>query len=84
VAIFDDLLGFGLPLLVVAAIVILVRRMLRRHRLTDKELQQLELDQQEPVTTMMLPTLTTEMTARVARDPDFELDASTVRNRQGF
>jgi hypothetical protein len=33
---------------------------------------------------MHLPTLTTEMTGKVARDPQFELDASQVRNRQGF
>jgi hypothetical protein len=33
---------------------------------------------------MMLPTLTTEMSGKVARDPEFELDAMTVRNRQGF
>ena len=31
-----------------------------------------------------LPTLTTEMTGNVVRDPDFELDANKVRGRQGF
>jgi len=58
--------------------------MLRRHELTEKELDLLEHDQREKFSSMMLPTLTTEMNAKVARHPQFELDASTVRNRQGF
>ena len=67
--IFDDLLGFGLPVLIAAGIVMLVSRMLQRHRPTEKELRQLDL--------------TTEVTKRVAR-PQFAWDASAVRNRQGF
>ena len=69
---------------VVGGVVLLVRRMLRGHQLSDEELERLEQDRRAPVSSMMLPTLTTEMDAKVARDPDFELDASTVRNRQGF
>ncbi len=80
-AIFSSLLGFGTPVLIVTAIVLLVRRMLRRHKPTEKELRQLELDQQNPVPAMMLPTLTTEGTDTVARDPDFEIDALRVRLR---
>ncbi len=80
-AIFNVLLGFGTPVMIVAAIVLVVRRMLRRRKPTEKELRQLELDQREPLPTMMLPTLTTEGTGSVARDPDFELDALRVRLR---
>ena len=69
---------------VVGGVVLLVRRMLQDHRLSEEELERLEQNRREPVSSMMLPTLTTEMDAKVARDPDFELDASTVRNRQGF
>jgi hypothetical protein len=75
-------LAIAIP--IVGGVVLLVRRMLRRHVPTDDELERLEQSQREPVRSMMLPTLTTEMDAKVARDPDFELDASTVRNRQGF
>ncbi len=75
----DELLGFGLPFVILGGVVLLVRRMLRRHKLTEKELRQLELDQQNSVQAMMLPTLTTEGTRRIGRDPEFELDAEVVR-----
>jgi hypothetical protein len=75
-------LAIAIP--IVGGVVLLVRRMLRGHQLSEEELDRLERDQREPVSSMMLPTLTTEVDAKVARDPDFELDASTVRNRQGF
>jgi hypothetical protein len=75
-------LAIAIP--IVGGVVLLVRRMLRGHQLSEEELDRLERDQREPVSSMMLPTLTTEMDAKVARHPDFELDASTVRNRQGF
>ena len=78
------LLSLAIAIPVVGGVVLLVRRMLRRHVPTEEELERLERDSREPVRSMMLPTLTTEMDARVARDPDFELDANTVRNRQGF
>jgi hypothetical protein len=75
-------LAIAIP--IVGGVVLLVRRMLKRHVPTNEELERLKQDQREPVSSMMLPTLTTEMDAKIARDPDFELDASTVRNRQGF
>jgi hypothetical protein len=78
-AIFSSLLGFGTPFLIAAAVVFFVRRMLRRHKLTDKELRQLELDDRNGVPVMMLPTLTTDGTSQVGRDPEFELDAEVVR-----
>jgi hypothetical protein len=75
-------LAIAIP--IVGGVVLLVRRMLKRHVPTKEELERLKQDQGDPVSSMMLPTLTTEMDAKIARDPDFELDASTVRNRQGF
>ena len=80
-AILDVLLGYGTPFLAAAAVVLFVRRLLRRHKPTEKELRQLELDQQEAVRVMMLPTLTTEGTENIGRDPDYELDALRVRLR---
>ena len=78
------LFSLAVAIPVVSGVVLLVRRMLKRHVPTEEELARLEQDQREPVSSLMLPTLTTEMDAKVARDPQFELDASTVRNRQGF
>ncbi|HEX5139954.1 MAG TPA: hypothetical protein VFX19_03355 [Dehalococcoidia bacterium] len=78
------LVSLLLAIPVVGAVVLLVRRMLRRHVPTDAELERLARTQTGPVEYMMLPTLTTEMSGKVARDPEFELDAMTVRNRQGF
>ena len=77
-------LSLAVAIPVVGGVVLLVRRMLQRHRPSEEQLQRLDQGQPETVSSMMLPTLTTEMDAKVARDPDFELDASTVRNRQGF
>jgi hypothetical protein len=65
----------------VGVIVLLVRRMLRGHKPSEVELRRLELERQEPVETLMLPTLTTEMTGKVARDPDYELEAQKLRQR---
>jgi hypothetical protein len=56
--------------------------MIERHQPTEGELHAAE--QQGAWTGAHLPTLTTEMTGKVARDPQFELDAQTVRGRQGF
>jgi hypothetical protein len=64
---------------VVGAVVLLVRRMLRRHVPTDAELERMARQQAGPVEYMHLPTLTTEMSGKVARDPDFELEANKLR-----
>jgi hypothetical protein len=75
---------FGLLIVgsLLAGLVHLVRRMIEHHELTEAELRAVE--QQDARTGAHLPTLTTEMTGKVARDPQFELDAQTVRGRQGF
>jgi hypothetical protein len=75
---------FGLLIVgtLLAGLVHLVRRMIERHQPTEGELHAAE--QQGAWTGAHLPTLTTEMTGKVARDPQFELDAQTVRGRQGF
>jgi hypothetical protein len=65
-----------------AGLVHLVRRMIERHRPTEAELHAAE--PKDAWTGAHLPTLTTEMTGNMARDPQFELDAQTVRGRQGF
>jgi hypothetical protein len=78
------LFAVAVALPVVGGVVLLVRRMLRSHALTEKELEQLEREQRS-VEIMQLPTLTTEGTAKVARDTDFEMDANIARMRgQGF
>jgi hypothetical protein len=78
-ALFGLLIVGGLT----AGLVHLVRRMIERHQPTEEELHAAE-QQQGAWTGAHLPTLTTEMTGKVARDPQFELDAQTVRGRQGF
>jgi hypothetical protein len=79
-------MGALLGLLVVggltAGLVHLVRRMIERREPSEAELRAAE--QEDVRTGAHLPTLTTEMTGKVARDPQFELDAQTVRGRQGF
>ncbi|HEX5369351.1 MAG TPA: hypothetical protein VFY10_08065 [Dehalococcoidia bacterium] len=77
--VFLNLVAFGVPLLIAAAVVRLVQSMLLRHKPTEKELRQLELDDRNGVPAMMLPTLTTEGTGQVGRDPEFEMDALAVR-----
>jgi hypothetical protein len=75
---------FGLVVVgtLTAGLVQLVRRMIERHQPSEEELRAAE--QQGAWTGAHLPTLTTEMTGKVARDPQFEIDAQTVRGRQGF
>ena len=78
------LLSLALVVPLVGGVVLVVRRMLRGHSLTEQEFQRLQ-GEQGPVEAMQLPTLTTEMTGKVARDPKFEVDANIVRMRgQGF
>lgn len=74
-------ISIALGLSVAGGVVVLVKRMLQRHEPTPEE-----IDQARKMTSpgMHLPTATTEMTQPAVRDPQFEADAMTVRNRQGF
>ena len=72
-------LAVGLP--IIGAVVLFVRNRLRRHRPTHEELRQAELTEAPGA---QLPTAATEMTEPVRRDPEFEFDANSVRNRQGL
>ena len=78
------LLSLAVVIPLVGGVVLVVRGMLRSHELTEQELYRLEREQ-APVEVMQLPTLTTEMTGKVARDPKFEIEANMVRMRgQGY
>jgi hypothetical protein len=77
---------FGLLIVgsLLSGLVHLVRRMIEYHELTEAEMRAAEQQDAWTGAGAHLPTLTTEMTGKVARDPQFELDAQTVRGRQGF
>ena len=75
------LFGLVVAIPIIGAVVLFVRRMLRRHRPTPEEIRRAQLSESPGA---HLPTGTTEMTQPVRRDPDFEMDANQVRNRQGF
>ena len=78
-AIFIALVAFGTPFVIVAAIANFIARVLSRHKLTEEELRRLELDDRNGAPALMLPTLTTEITQRIGRDPEYEIDATIVR-----
>jgi len=79
-AVLVALLAYGTPFAAGAAVVWFVRRVLRRSRKRPAG----GFDGYESGyegTGAQLPTLTTEMTGRVPRDPDFDLQAQQIRQR---
>ncbi|HWO73171.1 MAG TPA: hypothetical protein VNN21_06395 [Dehalococcoidia bacterium] len=79
-AVLVALLAYGTPVAVGAGVVWLVQRVLRRSRKRPAGAADGEESAHEGVGAQ-LPTLTTEMTERVPRDPDFDLQAQQIRQR---
>jgi hypothetical protein len=73
--------AFVAGLVIVGGVVAFVRGKLQRHQFSPDEIERLR---QTGPTGAQLPTGTTEMDQPMYRDPDFELTANTVRNRQGL